>query len=234
MQIREEKLGEILKHARWIEWQASQIYQAHDLGHGPGRHTDFDNPEFHLQARDVYKSTLPPQCLRLVSESFENCADLMIAIQTDDAISPNWDIVISYLRLAPGKTEDFSSESSSTNLLEPYDISDLTLGLLHYEELANLMHPELVEKLHKAATTVIRYCQSDSSFIPDDFQLACLQRLAEGEYQEELANHMGYSKRQIQRVLADIWNHLGVDDATQGLAIAVEQGWVAIPSDTDQ
>ncbi|WP_419919198.1 helix-turn-helix domain-containing protein [Candidatus Poriferisocius sp.] len=108
------------------------------------------------------------------------------------------------------------------------------LELVRYEELAKLFHPELVNKLHNAATVIVRYCRFDSPFVPDDFQLACLQRLANGEHYADIANHMRYSKRQIQRKLTDLWNQLGVDNPTQGLAIAVEQGWVTIPRDTNQ
>ncbi|WP_419919199.1 hypothetical protein [Candidatus Poriferisocius sp.] len=98
MQLRQEQLGIVLRHARWIQWQAAQISEAHDLGHGPGEHTDSDSEKFRRQARDVYELTLPPHQVELIAESFEHCAGLMELMQPDNSVTEEWNTIISYLR----------------------------------------------------------------------------------------------------------------------------------------
>ena len=64
--------------------------------------------------------------------------------------------------------------------------------------------------------------------VPNAPLLLCLQGLANGTKQERLAQELGYSKRQLQRMLADLWTQLEVPAATQGVAHAAAQGWITI------
>ena len=98
--------------------------------------------------------------------------------------------------------------------------------VIHYERLAELMHPDAVEKLRATAATVAHYCRSSLSIVPDEMQLACLQRPANGEKHAGLAERLGYSERHFQRILADTWHQLGIDITTEGVAFAVAQGWI--------
>lgn len=104
------------------------------------------------------------------------------------------------------------------------------MELLRYEELAKIMHPALVDNLHNSAASVAGYCRLFAPLAPGETQLACLHALAAGQNQADLAANLGYSKRHVQRILADTWDQFGVETAAQGVAFAVAQGWITVPT----
>jgi len=228
----DEQLGVVLRHAVRIERHASRIVEAHELGYGPGEDADIWELEFQRRAREVYKETLPPAHQRLVADSFEHCARLMGAMAPGGEITEDWEAVAAYLRaVAKAISEDPECPAHHASFDAP-DIGDFTPEVVHYEKLASLMHPDPVEKLRAAAAAVAQYCRFSSQTAPNEMQLACLQGLANGEKHADLANRLGYSQRHFQRMLADMWDQFGVDNPIQGVAFAVAQGWITVPSST--
>lgn len=229
MNISTEHLGVILRHACWMERHASQIAEAFEAGHGPGEHTDAASADLHRQIGSVYQMTLSPHYLRLVADSFWRCSDLMAAMSPDEPAIDSWNTVSCYLQ---GVSETVSSGLNHSQPNGDSEFNDNTMELLRYEKLATLMRPELVGALHNAATAVADYCRFFTPLAPNDTQLACLKALAAGQNQDDIAKNLGYSKRHIQRILADMWDQFGVDTAPQGLAFAAAQEWVTVPPNT--
>ena len=217
----------ILRHARWVGRHASQIAEAIDAGHGPGRHIEVDSTELHRQLGSVYQMTLTPHYLWRIADSFWRCSDLMVAMQPDGPVAGGWDTVIGYLK---GTSETVAVGIDQAPPPDGAEVTDNTMELLRYEEFAKLMHPELVGNLHNSAASVADYCRLFAPLAPDETQLACLHALAAGQNQAGLAAHFGYSKRHVQRILADMWDQFDMETAAQGVAFAVAQGWITIPT----
>ena len=169
--------------------------------------------------------TLSPQYLKRIADSFWRCSGLMAAKQPDGPVTESWNIVTSYLKGISETIADGIDLAPSPDVAE---VTENTMELLRYEELAKLMHPALVDNLHNSAASVADYCRLFGPLAPDETQLACLQALATGQHQAHLAAYLGYSKRHVQRLLADMWDQFGVETAAQGVAYAAAQGWITI------
>ena len=171
--------------------------------------------------------TLPPLYLRLIADSFDHCASVMSIVRPDGLLIDEWDTALSYFQTISSAIAD---DVDQRGPLEASELNDNIMDLLRYEELAELMHSDLVNILHNSATAVAEHCRFFLPLAPDDTQLACLQGLALGQNQAELAAQLGYSKRHLQRMLATLWDQFGVEGPAQGVAFAVTQGWVTIPA----
>ena len=225
-------LGVILRHVVPIEQYAFRIAEAHELGYGPGENIEFWSLGLQRKARDVWKETLPPLFLSQVVESYGRCAALMNNVSSDDAVARDWWNVAKYLEavaVAIGEDPDCAAGRNSSDALDVGGLPEV----IHYERLAELMHPDAVESLRGAAAGVAQSCRFGLQAAPSEIQLACLQGLANGEKHAELARRLGYSERHFQRVLADLWNQFGVENTIEGVAYAAAQGWVTVPRDIE-
>ena len=218
----------VLRHAVPIEQYAYRIAEAHDLGYGPGEHTDIGGVEFQRRAQKVWKETLPPLFQRQVADSYERCAWLMGSVSPDQSVGGDWESVAEYLSAV---AVAINRDPACAELEVPSDSLDIghMPEVIHYERLAELMHPDAVERLRSAAAAVARFCRFNLSIAPDEIQFAFLQGLASGEKHADLAERLGYSQRHFQRILADMWDQFGVENTIQGLSYAVAQGWIAVP-----
>ena len=228
MDIGGDQLGVVLGHVAPIEQYAIRITEAHGLGHGPGLHTDIWSMEFQRKAQKVWKETLPPQFLRQVAESYERCAWLMASFLPDESIVGDWENIAKYLGAVAAAIAEDSDRAAQEMPTDPLGVGHMPEAI-HYERLAELMSVDTAERLRATAAAVARLCRLKSPAAPNEVQLACLQGLANGEQQADLAQRLGYSERHIQRIIADIWHQFGVDNITEGVAHAVVQGWVTVP-----
>lgn len=229
MEFSDGQLQTVLRHASPIEQYACKIAEAHSLGYGPGEHTDIWSVEFQRKAQKVWKQTLPPLFQRQVADSYKHCAWLMDSVSPDESAAGDWEKVATYLGgVSAAIDEDPDCAEHEVPSGSP-DIGQMP-EVIHYERLAELMHPDAAERLRAAASAVVRFCRFNLSIAPDEIQLACLQGLTSGEKHADLAKRLGYSERHLQRVLAAMWQQFGVDDTIQGVAFAVENGWIAVPS----
>ena len=214
-------------HAAPVERYAIRIREAHKLGHGPGQCVDICDLGLQRKALQVWKETLPPAFLGAVADSYVRCAQLMGAVLSDGSAQANWDILARYLgavATAMGEDSDLRNRQPTAGAPAIKDMPEV----IRFESLAELMHPDAVETLRGSSAAVARYCRFGLHSAPDDTQLVCLQGLADGDRQADIAKRLGYSQRHIQRILADLWHQFGVENAIQGLSFAVAQGWIAV------
>ncbi|WP_420434666.1 hypothetical protein [Candidatus Poriferisocius sp.] len=222
----------VLRHAALIEQYAIRIAEAHGLGYGPGEHTDIWGVEFQRNAQKVWKETLAPLFHRQVADSYERCAWLMGSVSPDQSVAGDWENVAGYLSavaVAINKDPDCAELEVPSGSLDIRHMPEV----IHYERLAELMHPDAAERLRSTAAAVAHYCRTSLSIVPDEMQLACLQGLANGEKHADLAMRLGYSERHLQRILADMWHQFGVDSTIEGVSHAVAQGWITVPNKRD-
>ena len=232
MDVGDDHLKVVLRHVVPVEQYAIRIAEAHGLGYGPGEHTDIWGVEFQRKAQKVWKETLPPLFQRQVADSYERCAWLMGSVSPDQSVAGDWENVAGYLSsvaVAINKDPDCAELEVPS---ESLDIGHMP-EVIHYERLAELMHLDAVEELRAAAAAVTRFCRFNSLSAPNEMQLACLQGLANGEKHADLAKRLGYSKRHLQRILADMWHQFGIDNTTEGVSHAVAQGWITVPNKRD-
>lgn len=228
MQFSDGQLRVVLRHAGPIEQYACRIAEAHSLGYGPGEHIDIWGVEFQRKAQKVWKETLPPLFERQVADSYERCAWLMRSVLPDESVAGDWENVARYLSAVAAAIDEDPDCAEQEVPSDSPGIGHMP-EVIHYEKLAELVHPDAVEKLRLAAAAVAQTCRNNWQNAPDEMQLACLQGLANGEKHGDLAKHLGYSERHLRRILAEIWHQFGVDSAIEGVAFAVAQGWVNVP-----
>ena len=66
---------------------------------------------------------------------------------------------------------------------------------------------------------------------PARSSLPVYKGLANGEKHAELAHRLGYSGRHFQRLLAELWEQLGVDNTVEGVVDTAVQGWITVTRD---
>ena len=214
MQVSDGQLQVILIHAAPIEQYASRIAEAHSLSHGPGGHTDIWGVEFQRKAQRVWKETLPPLFQRQVADSYHRCAWMMGTVLPNESVVGDWENVARYLGAVAAAIDEDPDCAEQKAPSDSLGIGHLPEAI-HYEELADLMHPDAVGRLRAEAAAVARFCRFNSSDAPDETQLACLQGLADGEKHSGLAKRLGYSERHLQRIFAEMWHQFGVDGTVE-------------------
>ena len=189
------------------------------MGLGPGRHSEICDLGLQRKALQVWKQTLPPLFLGGVADSYARCALLMGTVVPDGSAQADWDTPARYLgAVATAIAEDpgFRNRQPPAGAPAIQDMPEVN----RYESLAELMHPDAVEAPRESSAAVARYCRFAMHSAPDDTQLVCLQGLANGDKQADIAKRLGCSQRHLQRILADLWHHFGVQNAIQGLSLA--------------
>ncbi len=227
----DDQIKVVLRHVVPVEQYAIRIAEAHELGCGPGEHTDIWGVEFQRKAQKVWKETLPTLFQRQVADSYGRCAWLMGSVSPDESVSSDWENTAKYLgAVAAAINEDPACAEQEM----PSDFPGFGQmpEVIHYERLAELMHPNAVEELRAAAAAVARFCRFNSLSAPNEMQLACLQGFANGEKHADLAKRLGYSNRHLQRILADLWREFGVASTIEGVSHAVALGWITVPKST--
>ena len=145
-------------------------------------------------AEKVWKETLPSLFQRQVADSYERCAWFMGSVSPDQSVAGDWEYIAGYLSaVAAAINKDPDCAELEVPSDSPY-IGQMP-EVIHYEKIAELLHPDAAERLHAAAGAVARFCRFNSSIVPDKMQIACLQDLANGEKHADLAKRLGYSER---------------------------------------
>lgn len=189
---------------------AANLAQAHNLGTVPGAHREPWNLPYHHDAIPIYLETLPPNYLVPLGAHFGSCAEAMSAIDAPDDLATAWGIVYSYLRFAA------QAIHAELGVRGPYDrpggvLESATPGVMRFDRLGELVHPEGVHHLGEAARVVADYCTAPHVEITAEQKL-WLRGLAAGEPVADLAERHGFSRRTMHRELAAFWAQLGVDN----------------------
>ena len=219
--------GSINSFAVRVALFASRVIEAHDAGFGPGRHTEPWSVDFQRLAALVFAETLHPAYRRGVADSSLRVAELMDRQLHEADIGDSWHKMSAYLRttgqalLADPEVQAISPQSGATQ------IAATPPAHMRHEVFAELLHPQGARDLHGAAVAVAHYCDAQLPAAPTALELEWIISVAAQEPIDALADRNGVSVRGMYRRLASMWKRLGVATQVQGVALAVQQGWIA-------
>ena len=223
------ELGTINSFAVRTTHLAECIAEAHKMGYGPGRHRRPWNLDFQRLAAPVYAETLPPTYLRGMADTSRRTARFMAEAEIDKPDAVHWEIVVRFLQA----TADALVEDPKIATISPEvglsDLASAATGLVRYERLAELLHPQGAARLQDAASSVARYCQARLGVAPTAQELEWIISVAVNEPIEQLAERSHMSPRGVYHRLETLWKRLGVSTPVQGVALAVQRGWIAPP-----
>ena len=103
-----------------------------------------------------------------------------------------------------------------------------TPAVVRFDLIAPLTSTAGVRTLGKAAANVAQHIRANTKNPSplSQHQLDLLADLAGGLRVMEVAQARGYSTRSLYRELASMWAMLGVENKQQGIAIALNNGWL--------
>ena len=204
------------------------------MGHGPGRSRKPWGTGFQRRACLIYSQTLPTEYLRGVADASAYCAGLMDGEVPEEGVVVDWGIVAEFLRStseAMREMPDVAEVAPETGVGE---IRSAPPAVLRYELFAELLSSKGVERLGNAANAVARCCESHVQVVPTARELEWLLAVAAQEPIDELARRNETSTRGMYRRIEKMWERFGVANQVQGVALAVQQGWIAPPPWEDE
>lgn len=203
------------------------VSEAHSLGHGPGRFRKPWTMEFQRKACTVYAETLGTSYLRGVADASRYCAGLMDSTKPGDEIAADWKVVAEFL----GTTAEALYEVPEVAVIDPMtgaeQISSVPPAVLRYDLFAELLHSAGVDRLRRAADAVAQNCELQLDAVPTAIEVEWIISVASQEPMSELASRNTTSIRGMYRLLEALWARLGVRNQVQGVALAIQQGWIA-------
>ncbi len=208
---------------------AGCVAEAHRLGHGPGRSRKPWGIGFQRSACSIYGQTVPAEYLRGVADASVYCAGLMENAVPEDGIEVDWKIVAEFLRSTSEALREVPEVAEVASGAGAAEIGSAPPAVLRYELFAGLLHPAGVARLRKAAEAVARCCQRQLGVVPTAREMEWIISVAALEPAAELAKRNATSIRGMYRLLEAMWVRLGVDNQVQGVALAVQEGWIAPP-----
>lgn len=225
----ESKLGVVALYAGRIRFWAMSVEQAHQFGTPEGTDDEPWEPAFQRKAAGVYRETLPASYLNTLVSMFLACSLTMEEQSIPAALSEDWHVVSRYLESATDAIAEEMDFDPFPMWADPSDSGEPTTpAVVRFDQLAAHTTRAGVKRLRVAGDNVSRYLldiTAKDSPLNDD-QLAILGDLAEGVRVIDIAVERGFSSRSLYRELAAMWKQLGVDNKQQGIALAVEQGWL--------
>ncbi len=199
------------------------------MGHGPGPHGRPWKIGFQRQAVSVYAETLPSAYLRGIADTSRRTALLMDGAEVEKSTGASWEIVTEFLR----STADALAENPQVAAVAPEagrsDLASSATGLVRYEHFAQLLSEDGISRLQDAASTVAGYCQARIAVAPTAQELEWIISVAVNEPIEALAERNDLSPRGMYHRIEAMWKRLGVSTPVQGVALAVQNGWIAPP-----
>jgi len=223
------KLGVVALYAARIRFWAKSVEQAHVFGNRAGDDGKPWELPFQENAARLYRDVLPHDYLERLSAVFLGCSLTMEDHAIPGSLSGDWQIVSSYLTNA--------SEAIATELgLDLFPVWDdptgsndpTTPAVVRFDLLAALVSTDGVRRLREAGDNVARHllAATETEAPLSALQLAVIGDLAQGVRVIDIAVNRGFSTRSLYRELAAIWAILGVANKQQGIALAVENGWL--------
>jgi hypothetical protein len=153
----------------------------------------------------------------------------MDGVVPGDGVGVDWEIVAEFLcstSEALGEMPEVARVVSGAGAAE---IGSTSPPVLQHELFAELLSSQGVSRLGDAAKAVARCCESHVQVVPTARELGWIISVASQEPIEELAGSNDTSTRGMYRLLEAMWRRLGVRNQVQGVALAVQTGWIAPP-----
>ena len=221
--------GSVNSFAVRIAHFAGCVAEAHELGHGPGRVRQPWGIGFQRRACSVFAETLSPEYLRGVADSSGYCAGLMGSVEPEDSVAADWSLVATFLRTTAEAFHEMPEVAEISPGAGAAKLGSAMPAVLRYEEFAGLLTIDGVVHLKSAAKAVALHCESHLGVVPTAQELEWLISVAAQEPIEELAERNSASARGMYRNLEAMWARLGVRNQVQGVALAVQRGWIGPP-----
>lgn len=229
MELSRAEWGSVGSFAVRIAHFAGCVAEAHGLGHGPGRDQKPWGIGFQRQASSVYAQTLRAEYLRGMADASGYCAGLMDGAAPEDEIAADWEVVTQFLRSTSEALREMPEVARVVRGAGTEEIGSTSPPVLRYELFAELLGPNGVARLEDAAGAVARCCESHVQVVPTAQELGWLVSAAAQEPIDVLAERNKTSTRGMYRRMEKMWERLGVANQVQGVALAVQRGWIAPP-----
>ena len=209
---------------------AAALVEAHRLGIPEGPHERPWTPDYHRDAARVYAESLPASYQRGIAALFDRSVQTMAEGSIPAQLAEDWVIVMDYMRcasasiaenLTPPRSE--SRQHAAVSLLEVEGRNSPPM-VIRFDALARLTTVDGASRLERAAIAVRQHMEAPLPAMFDGRERHLLKRLSAGAAIADLAAEMGYSERSTYRVLAGLWEKLGVTDRTEGMQKAVSEG----------
>lgn len=229
MELDRAHWGTINSFAVRIAHFAGCVAEAHRLGHGPGRYRKPWGIGFQRRACSIYAQTLRPEYLRGVADASGYCAGLMEDPVPEDGIAADWGIVAEFLLSTSEALREMPEVAGVARGAGTGEIGSTSPPVLRYELFAELLSSQGVSRLGDAAGAVAWCCESHLGPVPSPQELEWIIAVAVHEPIDVLAERNNTSTRGMYRLLEAMWQRLGVRNQVQGVALAVQRGWIAPP-----
>ncbi len=221
--------GSVSSFAVRIAHFAGCVADAHRLGHGPGEYRKPWGIGFQRQACLVYAQTLRAEYLRGVVDASAYCAELMDGVEPEDEVAADWRTVAEFLGSTSQALGEMPEVADVASGLGAAEIGSAPPAVLRYELFAKLLDSRGVVRLGDASAAVVRCCESQVQVVPTAQELEWIISVAAQVPIEELAERNELSARGMYRRIEKLWEHLGVANQVQGVALAVQRGWIGPP-----
>jgi DNA-binding CsgD family transcriptional regulator len=206
---------------------ARTITQVHDLGYRRGNALQLWTDDFQRRAIPIYFRSLPVHYLRAIEAGSRSCAHAMAADPPTDGPRVEWLRMAHHYQALADAIADHPSVGGHRSPIRPLEAIDPSLsGLLRYDELAALVHPDGAMALREVASVVHAFCRRQAFGGVSEQEIAWLQALARGERTIDVAACHGHSERGFYRALSRLWDRLGVTSRSEALALAAQVGWL--------
>lgn len=208
---------------------ARAIVEAHDLGFAEGPHESPWESEFQVDAVPIFATSLPASYQLCAAEFFHKSSQAMANETIPGSLATDWAIVRSYLDSAStaltayyAAPQDEPQEHSIGRSAETA-VGEYLPMVVRFDLLAQLATREGARHLERAAVAARDHMEDHQAGL-DDVELEILIRLNAGAATAVVAAELGYSERTVYRMLARVWQKLGVPGRTEGMRNAIERG----------
>lgn len=205
---------------------ALKLAQAHELGIPSGDCREPWTLAYLRPSLPILAKTLPRPYLERIGAASLTCATAMRRRGVSESVRGDWVLIIEQYEAVGVAFGEYlgSAVVPHAGSLEP--VSPVSPGVMRYDELAGLVHPDGVARLLAAGVAVENYCLRSALGGITNEEVEWLRSMARGERTIDIANAQGYSERAFYRALSRLWGKLGVAGRVQALALAAEQGWL--------
>ena len=229
MELGRTQWGSISSFAVRIAHFADCVAEAQRMGFGPGRSRKPWGIGFQRHASSIYVQTLRAEYLRGMADASGYCASLMDGAVAEDGVAADWEIVAEFLHSSSQALQEIPEVAGVASGAGIAEIGSTSPPVLRYELLAELLNSQGVARLRDAAGVVARCCESHVQVVPTAHELEWLVSVAAQEPIDVLAERNQTSTRGMYRRIEKMWERFGVANQVQGVALAVQRGWIAPP-----